>query len=143
MLINDQCSILFLSETVEGKRNDKKLADECEYELPNGSQLAQDCGFQGFELPNVSILQPKKKPRGGELTDIEKNVNSWLNGIRVRVEHAIGGVKRYRIVKETIRNWKEGFKDSVFETCCGLHNFRLRFRPWQYPPLQLHLFAPL
>ena len=143
MLINDQCHILFLTETVEGKRSDKKLADESEYELPSGSKLAQDCGFQGFEVENVTILQPKKKPRGGELNDIEKSSNAWLCSIRIRAEHAIGSVKRYRIVKETIRNWKSGFRDAVFETCCGLHNFRLRFRPWQYSPLQLHLFAPL
>ena len=62
-------------------------------------------------------------------------------GNRVRMEHAIGGVKRYRIVKDKIRNWKAGFKDAVFETCCGLHNFRLNFRPWTYGPLQLHLFV--
>jgi len=41
-------------------------------------------------------------------------------------------VKRYRIVKDQIRNWKEGFRDQVMETCCALHNFRLNFRPWHY-----------
>jgi len=105
--------------------------------------LAQDCGFQGFNVEGVIILQPTKKPRGGKLTDLEKNINAWYSSIRVRVEHAIGSVKRYRIVKDKIRNWKADFRDNVFETCCGLHNFRLRFRPWQYPPLQLHLFASL
>ena len=49
--------------------------------------------------------------------------------MRVRVEHAIDGVKRYRIVKDTLRNWKADFRDLVCETCCGLHNFRLDFRP--------------
>ena len=42
-----------------------------------------------------------------------------------RVEHVISGVKRYRIVKDKLRNWKKGFSDLVMETCCGLHNFRL------------------
>ena len=46
------------------------------------------------------------------------------------------------IVKDKIRNWKPGFKDAVFETCCGLHNFRLNFRPWHYQPIQFHLFVP-
>ncbi len=81
------------------------------------------------------------QPKGKELTDMEKHVNQWISSIRIRVEHTIGGVKRYRIVKERIRNWKKSFKDSVIETCCGLHNFRLRFRPWNYDPIQLHLFA--
>lgn len=142
LLINDQGKILFLTKTVEGKRHDKKLADESKYELPSGCQLAQDTGFQGFKVEGVTILQPKKKPRNSELTDLEKSINSWHASIRIRAEHAIGGIKRYRIVKDTIRNWKTKFKDAIFETCCGLHNFRLRFRPWQYPPVQLHLFAP-
>ena len=135
------CKIRFLSKTVESKKHDKKLADETNYSLPDGSKLVQDTGFQGFSLDNVAILQPKKKPKGKSLSDLDKSVNHWLSSLRVRIEHAIGGVKRYRIVKDKIRCWKPGFKDAVFETCCGLHNFRLNFRPWSYPPIQLHLFV--
>ena len=94
--------------------------------------LVQDTGFQGFRLQGVAILQPKKKPKGGELSYVDKVTNRLISGIRIRIEHAIGGVKRYRIVKDTLRNWKPGFRDLVFETCCGLHNFRLNFRPWHY-----------
>ncbi len=142
VLINLLCKILFLSDTVEGKKHDKKLADESDYTLPSGAKLAQDTGFQGFKLDDVAILQPKKKPRGKPLSDLDKAVNQGHASLRVRIEHAIGGVKRYRIAKDKIRNWKLGFKDAVFETCCGLHNFRLNFRPWHYNPLQLHLFVP-
>ena len=80
----------------------------------------------------MTILQPKKKPRGGELTAEEKEYNHRISRIRIQVEHAIGGVKRYRIVKDQLRNWKQGFRDQVMETCCGLHNFRLNFRSWDY-----------
>ena len=70
-----------------------------------------------------------------ELTPEEKATNRRISQIRIRVEHAISGVKRFRIVKDEIRNWKEGFRDEVMETCCGLHNFRLNFRPWHYAAL--------
>ena len=127
---------------MEGKKHDKKVADESEYKLPKGCRLVQDTGFQGFSLEEVVIIQPKKKPRGKVLSDLEKqHINLWISSLRMRVEHAIGGVKRYRIVKDKVRNWKRGFRDLVFETCCGLHNFRLEFRPWSYDPIQLHLFA--
>lgn len=139
VLIDMQCRLRFLSETVEGKKHDKKLADETAYVLPAASKLSQDTGFQGFTVPEVTILQPIKKPRGAALTAWQKSINQWHASWRVRVEHAIGGVKRYRIVKDKIRNWKADFRDLVLETCCGLHNFRLHFRPWTYPPLQLHL----
>ena len=135
VVIDEPCKIRFLSDTVEGRRNDKRLADESGYRVPTNSVLAQDAGFQGFQLEGVAILQPKKKPRGGELCYADKVRNRLISGIRVRVEHAIGGVKRYRIVKDKLRNWKRGLRDLVFETCCGLHNFRLNFRPWPYKPI--------
>ena len=141
MLESVECKISFLSPMAEGKKHDKKLADECAYQLPAGSRLAQDTGFQGFTVPEVRILQPKKKPRGKELSALDKLCNQWLAKLRTRAEHAIGGVKRCRIAKERLRNWKRSFREKVFPICCGLHNFRLNFRPWHYPPIQLHLFV--
>ncbi|MBE7467729.1 MAG: hypothetical protein HS114_01130 [Anaerolineales bacterium] len=99
--------------------------------------MVQDSGFQGFSLVGVVMLQPQKKPRGQELAPEDKRDNQLIAQIRIRVEHAIGGVKRYRMVKDKIRNWKENFRDQVMETCCGLHNFRLDFRPWYYDNLTI------
>ena len=129
---NAQAKIVLLTDTCEGKKHDKRIADEAGFSLPRGSTLYQDNGFQGFTLKGVIIVQTKKKPRGGELTIEEKERNREISRVRIRVEHAIGGVKRYRIVKDQLRNWKPGFRDLVMETCCGLHNFRLNFRPWHY-----------
>jgi DDE superfamily endonuclease len=122
----------FLSLTYEGKASDKTIAELAGYTLPPGSCLDQDKGFQGFCLAGVILFQPKKKPRGGELTQPEKETNHRISSIRIRIEHAIGGVKRYRIVKDKIRLLKDGIRDAVMETCCGLHNFRLQYRPWHY-----------
>lgn len=141
LLIDLSCRVLFLTATVEGKMHDKKLADQAAYTLPKGSRLSQDNGFQGFTRAGVAILQPKKKPRGKALSDLDKSVNQWHASLRIRIEHAIGGVQRMRIVKDKLRNWKKGLRDSIMEICCGLHNFRLKFRPWNYAPIQLHLFV--
>jgi hypothetical protein len=131
-VINETCHLSFLSYTYEGKASDKSLAELAGYTLPPGSCLYQDKGFQGFFLPGITIFQPKKTPRGGELTPLEKETNRRISSIRIRIEHAIGGVKRFRIVKDTIRLLKDRIRDTVMETCCGLHNFRLRYRPWNY-----------
>jgi hypothetical protein len=131
-VIDETYHICFLSATYEGKIHDKSAADLAGYSLPHGSWLYQDMGFQGFILTGITIVQPKKKPRGGELTPLEKATNRHIASIRVRIEHAIGGVKRYRIVKDKIRLFKDGIRDTVMETCCGLHNFRLQYRPWCY-----------
>jgi hypothetical protein len=50
---------------------------------------------------------------------------------RVRIEHIICSIKRCRIVKDTIRLWKDTARDLVRAICCGLHNFRVRLHPWQ------------
>src|SRR4051794_15534606 len=70
----------------------------------------------------------EKKPRGGELTAAEKRTNRKLGLIRVRVEHALAGVKRCRIVKDVLRNTAEDVSDSVMEAACGLHNLRVEKR---------------
>ena len=132
LIINQTGKVVLLTPSFEGRHHDKHIADTVGYCVPQGSTLYQDTGFQGFTLPDINIIQPKKKPKGGERTDEEKEINRKIASIRIRVEHAISGVKRYRIVQDKLRNWKKGFSDLVMETCCGLHNFRLNFRPWHY-----------
>jgi hypothetical protein len=131
-VIDEACHVCFLSATYEGTMPDKSIADLAGYTFPPGSCLYQDMGFQGFVLAGITIVQPKKKPRGGELTPPEKATNRRISSIRIRIEHAIGGVKRYRMVKDNIRLLKDGIRDAIMETCCGLHNFRLQYRPWHY-----------
>jgi hypothetical protein len=131
LLINALVTILFLSDTYEGRVHDKRIADETPYPLPVGSTLLQDLGFLAFELDGVTSITPFKKPRGGTLTDEQKAFNQQLARRRVRIEHVNSSVKRCRIVKDTIRMFKEGVRDMVAEICCGLHNFRVRIDPWE------------
>ena len=111
IIANSNCEVVFLTPTAEGKKHDKKIADESEYRLPAGSTLLQDTGFQGFSVPNVTVLQPTKKPRGKELTQEQKDRNRSISQVRIRIEHVVSGVKRYRIVKDKYRNWVRGFSD--------------------------------
>jgi hypothetical protein len=120
--------VLFLSDTYEGKKHDKKIADEEGYEFPEGSTVWQDTGFQGYAPEGVTTKQPKKKPRKAELSDAEKEENRQISKVRVEVEHQIGGIKRCQIVVQKFRNWMAYYIDDVMETACGLHNFRLTHR---------------
>jgi hypothetical protein len=86
--------------------------------------LYRDSGFQGHDIADVSIFQPKKKSRGKKLTDDEETGNRLISSVRVVVEHVISGIKRCRVVKEVFRNTKENYADTVMELACGLHNFR-------------------
>jgi hypothetical protein len=89
-------------------------------------------GFQGCLLTGITSVQPQKKPPGGDLTPPEQATNRAISSISIRLEHAIGGVKRDRMVNDKLRLWKDGMRDLIMETCGGLPHFRLQYRPWHY-----------
>ncbi|CAG0950173.1 hypothetical protein ANRL3_00177 [Anaerolineae bacterium] len=118
--------------THEGKKHDRKICDEEQTRLPAGSDGYLDTGFQGVRMDGVTLHQPKKKPRGGELTAEEKEQNRLISRIRVVIEHIIAGVKRCRIVKDIFRNTKADYDDVAMELACSLHNFRTYHRRQAY-----------
>jgi hypothetical protein len=130
VIVNEKTQhIDYLSPTVEGKKHDKKLAEESQLSLPPTATVIKDKGFEGYEVPGGAChYQPQKKPRGGELSPLQKTINSVISGVRIVVEHVIAGIKRCRIVKDIFRNTMEQFDDLVMEIACGLHNFRVTFR---------------
>jgi hypothetical protein len=111
--------------------HDKKIAD-LQYTIPKGFELWQDTGYQGYCPEGVTIIQPAKKPKGKELSADQKSTNKRISSIRVRVEHAIGSIKRMKIVRNECRLRKENILDKVMVTCAGIHNFRLSIRPFMY-----------
>lgn len=58
----------------------------------------------------------------------DKERNRKISKVRVRVEHAIAGIKRSRIVKDILRNTKDNFSDLVMVIACSLHNLRVDHR---------------
>ncbi len=121
-----------MSATYAGKWHDKTLVDDEVYNLPVGSVLYQDMGFQGFAVVNVTIQQPTKKPRSGERTSEQKEANRRIASEKMRIEHTIGSVKRCRIIRDKLRYWRDTIRDMVMAIAAGLHNLRLRYRPWHY-----------
>ena len=75
----------------------------------------------------MTIIQPKKKPRGATLSLEENAQNTAISKERIQIEHSIGGVKVFAVVGYIFRNLKPAFDDLVMETACGLHNLRLDF----------------
>lgn len=135
VVTNTKCEIEYLSQTYEGSVHDKKITDEEELEFPDDSTVFVDTGFKGLTVKGegIEIIMPAKRQKGEELTVEQKHNNKLISKVRIKVEHAIGGGKRLRIVKDKVRAWKDEFRDFVMEIACAIHNFRLKFRPWVYP----------
>ena len=128
LIVDQQSQILFLSSTYPGSVHDKKLADEAGHRYPDETVLVEDLGYQGYDLDNISVLIPHKKPKNGELTKQQKQENTTISQVRVPVEHVMAGVKRLNIVKEKIRLRIQNARDQVMLIACGLHNLRTATR---------------
>lgn len=128
LVVSSRQKIVYLGTTSPGSVHDKKLADESGLFYPPGTLILKDSAFQSYEPPGTQTLQPKKKPRGGELHPIQKTINQVISRVRVGVEHVIGGIKRCHIVADTLRNRRRGFVDEVLEVAAGLHNLRVATR---------------
>ena len=118
----------YLSQTYAGKTHDKKIADQEALCYPPNTILYKDTGFQGYEPPVSQTRQPKKSRAKEPYRRVRNGTTAALSRIRVRVEHALAGVKRSRIVKDVLRNTKESFSDLVMTVACGLHNLRVQVR---------------
>src|SRR5665213_3725071 len=95
--------IASVSSSQPGSRHDLAIR-RAGPKLPRGARAYGDSAYQGYDKEHKAIDYPYKKPKGGKLTDEEKEYNTGLSRFRVRVEHKIGQVKRFRIVSDPFRN---------------------------------------
>lgn len=121
--------VLVVTKQKSGRRHDKRLADKDDIfkQLPKEVAAMADTAFTGEEKDHPNIHIPKKKPRGRELTTDEKETNKIISSYRVIVEHAIGGIKRYRCMAERLRNHKAFIDDTFLLLTAGLWNYHLSF----------------
>jgi hypothetical protein len=119
--------VLVLTKARSGRRHDKKLADkDMIFEsIPKDTEVFADTGFVGAQRVHSKIHIPKKSSRNNPLTPSDREFNRIISSIRVVVEHAIGGIKRYRCMSDKYRN-KKAFIDDHFQLLsAGLWNYHL------------------
>ena len=130
--------IVFLGRTFSGHNHDYSMLKQ---ELPpyfdwfTDLNVLVDLGYLGIQSDyrGDQIEVPHKKPRKSkknlspQLSEEQKAMNKALSQIRIFVEHAIGGMKRYNILVHRFRNHKENFEDDVIGICAGLWNLVLSY----------------
>jgi len=98
-------------------------------------QVRVDLGYLGIksDYRGDQIDIPTKKPRQSQkhpnpqLSDEQRAANTAVSRVRIFIEHAIGGMKRYNILVHTFRNRIEHFEDDVIGVCAGLWNLVLSY----------------
>lgn len=88
-----------------------------------------DLGFVGIEkgFPNLEVVIPHKKPKNGSLTPEQRAENKIISQIRIRIEHTISRLKRFRAVSDIYRNHGSQWADKFILIAAGLSNYHLRF----------------
>lgn len=122
--------IHYVSKGWQGKNHDyRQLNYHFPPDQPWFSELTieVDLGYQGVSKDYTcqGVSQPRKKPKGGELRAEEKADNRQKSSTRIRIEHAIGGLKRYRYLSDRLRTHKVDLYELSLLVCAGLWNFIL------------------
>ena len=136
-----------LSRSKRGARHDKRITDQHRIiqSLPEQVSVIADSGFQGarhpglclprkgshsalsgldLSSPKVSWPKGKRKP----LSEEDRGWNRLVSSIRIYVEHAIGGMKRFAAVSGIYRN-RKAFCDELFNLlAAGLWNLHLSLK---------------
>ena len=130
--------IVFLGRTFSGHNHDySMLKKEFPPELDWFADLhvLVDLGYLDMKTDYTGdrIDIPTKKPRRSKknptphLSEEHQAANTALSQVRIFIEHAIGGMKRYNILVHVFRNRKADFEDEAIGICAGLWNFALSY----------------
>ena len=92
-----------------------------------------DLGFVGvdkiYEIKELIIGEKKsrksKRNPNPKLNEEQKEKNKKVSRERIFVEHAIGKMKRYRILKNRCRMKCQKLKNKIIGICAGLWNYHL------------------
>ena len=96
-----------------------------------GKNCYLDSGYQGlldWLGHSARVFIPYKKSKKRPLNEMQKRVNRFLSAIRVRSEHAIRGMKRYRINANQKLVHDIQFFETVVRNSAGLWNFKINLR---------------
>lgn len=137
MVLSDKNTrIYYVSEYYDGKHNDMGMLKN-EF-APNLGWFTKfkvlfDLGFRGvdklYEFKELIIGEKKNKKSKNnpkpELTEQQKETNKTISRERIFVEHAIGKMKRYRILKNRCRLKCMEVKNRILGIAAALWNYQI------------------
>ena len=120
--------VLVLAPTKHGRVHDKKMSDKFSLieRIPEDVAIYGDSGFQGIQKQHHNTYIPFKGTKKNQLSKDQKWWNTQVSHVRVRVEHALSGMKRFKIFADILRA-KCGKDDRWSRIVAGLWNLHLSF----------------
>lgn len=129
MVVTDEHKrILIMPPTKSGRRHDKRLLDKQHLVsmIPDDVALWGDTAFRGCERLHRNMCIPKKRTKLHPLTDEDKLHNRLISSIRILVEHALAGLKRFKAASDIYRHKLANADDRFMLISAGLWNFHIQ-----------------
>lgn len=127
--VSSYAFILNVSKGYPGSIHDKKIMDieKTISKIPDKICQRLDSGYQGVKQlnPTKYIVLPFKKPKGKELSKLQKELNKAHSKRRVIVENVISRIKKFRILVGVYRGSRESY-NQIFRNVAALINFKLK-----------------
>jgi hypothetical protein len=127
--INLKGEIIHKSSHAPGSHHDYKIY-KSKHPVLSGELLQfYDLGYLGIQkdFPKQTSILPYKKKRGEKLSGWQKEWNNSQSKIRIKVEHVIAQIKKFRINRDVFRNRLCRY-DMVSDIVCGIVNFKIRWK---------------
>lgn len=128
LTVSPQGRIIDVSNMYAGSIHDKKIIDQENTieKFPEQTCQRFDAGYTGVqkEHPKSYLLVPYKKPRKGELTPLEKELNTIHSRHRVIAENVLSRVKKFKICQQTYRGPLKQH-NKILRNIAALINFKL------------------
>jgi hypothetical protein len=105
-LISGQIICTFFGK---GRRHDFSLFKASGIHFHPETISLQDRGYQGMARYHSNSFIPRKKPKNGKLSALEKDYNRELSRERVCIEHINRRLKIFRILQQRYRNRRRRF----------------------------------
>jgi DDE superfamily endonuclease/Helix-turn-helix of DDE superfamily endonuclease len=112
---------VFISDPLPGKTHDAKA-----YEDSGTAKIVENSGggFGDKGYQGTGLVTPKKKPKGGELLDWQKEFNAQVSSYRAAVERLVAHFKNWKIFHTDYRRPYRTYRDA-FDAARGLFFFSI------------------
>ena len=124
MAVDKKTQKIICTAFSKGKKHDFRLLKESKVGTHPAVRLKADSGYQGLQKIHANTDLPKKQKKKAPLTREDKKNNTRLAAERVLNEHAIGRIKRFKIIADRYRNRRKRFGLRI-NLIAGIYNWEI------------------
>ena len=124
MIIHYASSQILSTAFCQGKVHDFQLFKKYRNKLRERIFLLVDKGYQGLNRLNIPYVIPFKASKKRPFISLQKWLNAEISRRRIRVEHVIDKLKRFKILAERYRNRRKRM-GLRFNLIAAIYNIEL------------------